>query len=86
MTWKKGAKIVLAVAALWLLIFFADYITVRGAGRAPVFCIADEKASHYTGLGYSYDAGFNSFSGQYEYCLYLFGHAVRSTFTNGIPQ
>lgn len=86
MTRKRAAKIVLAVPALWLLIFLADYVTVRGAGRAPVFCIADEKASHYTGLGYSYDAGFNSFSGQYEYCLYLFGHAVRSTFTNGITQ
>ena len=86
MTRKRAAKIVLTVAALWLLIFLADYVTVRGAGHAPVFCIANEGASHYTGLGYSYDAGFNSFSGQYEYCLYLFGHAVRSTFTNGITQ
>jgi len=81
-TRKKAAKIVLAVAALWLLIFLADYVTVRGAGHAPVFCIANEGTSHYTGLGYSYDAGFNSFSGQYEYCLYLFGEIAVCTITN----
>ena len=84
MTLKKALKILLIVLLLWIGIFTADLITVVGFDHSPIFCIESKDKSHFTGLGYSYDAYKHPISGDFEYCLYIFSLKIKSTFTNEI--
>ena len=79
---KKILKIGIIVIALWIVIFAVDWFAVTAMERAPLFCVGNRERNHFVGLGYSYDVGFNSLSGKYEYCQYIFGIATDSTFTN----
>ncbi|MBP1548219.1 MAG: hypothetical protein J6A37_16670 [Oscillospiraceae bacterium] len=82
MTRKRIFKIVAIVVLLWFAIFVIDWITVNSFDYPPVFCIKDTNETHYNGLGYSYDAYPHPVNGEFEYCLYIFGNEVISTFTN----
>ena len=79
---RKALKIILGVSLLWSAIFTADWVTVSCFDHSPVFCVKDGESSHFSGLGYSYDAYPHPISGEFQYCLYVFGVATKSTFIN----
>jgi len=79
---RKALKTILIVLLLWLSIFFVDWFTVSCFDHAPIFCVKDDEWNHYTGVGYSYDAYHHPINGRFEYCLYVFGIDIKSTFTN----
>ncbi len=79
---KRILKIVLAILLLWIAIFAVDLLAVASFDHEPVFCVESKNESHYTGLGYSYDAYSHPTGGQFEYSLSVFGIEVISTFTN----
>ena len=79
---KRVLKIILGVLLLWIAIFSVDWVTVACFDRAPIFCVKDGESGHFTGLGYSYDAYPHPISGEFQYCLYVFGVSTISTFTD----
>ena len=80
---KRTVIIILILLLIWGGIAAADRVAVDTLGHTPVFCIRSGKEkAHFTGLGYSYDAYVHPVTGKLEYCLYIFGKPVRSTFTN----
>ena len=79
---RKALKIILGVLLLWFAIFTVDWVTVSRFDRAPIFCVKDDDWNHFSGVGYSYDAYPHPISGEFQYCLYVFGVATKSTFTN----
>lgn len=79
---KKAVKIIAVVLLVWITIFIVDWFTVACFDHSPIFCIENKDDSHYTGLGYSYDAYPHPINGDYEYCLYIFRFETISTFTN----
>ena len=81
MTRKKIIITILALAAIWICAFSADYVTVTKFEHEPLFCI-ETKGHHYVGAGYSYDVYDHPVTGQSEYAFYIFGHMVKSTFTD----
>lgn len=78
---KKVIKIAVIVLLLWIVIFTVDFITVACFNYSPIFCIKNEE-THFSGLGYSYVAYPHPISGEYQFCLYIFGFETVSTFTN----
>ena len=78
---KKIIYGILAVVLVWGIVFAADFVTVSGLERRPVFCV-QTKGSHYVGLGYAYDAYPHPINGRWEYALTVFGDMVICTFTN----
>lgn len=79
---KRIFKIMAVVLLLWLVIFVSDWIAVNNFDHPPIFCIKHTNETYYYGLGYSYDAYPHPVSEEFEYCLYIFGNVVKSTFTN----
>ncbi len=79
---RKTLKIILGVLLLWGGIFTVDWVTVACFDRAPIFCVKDSESGHFSGLGYSYNAYPHPISGEFEYCLYVFGDSTISTFTD----
>ena len=79
---KTLRRIVPAVMLLWLAVFFMDWIAVAWFERPPFFCIPNREETHYTGLGYAYDAYLHPVSGRFEYCQYVFGFDTVCTMTN----
>lgn len=79
---KKVIKIAVIVLLLWIVIFAADFMTVACFGCSPIFCIRNDENKRYSGLGYSYVAYAHPITGEYQYCLYIFGCETISTFTN----
>ncbi len=82
---KKAKYVAIAAAvvlAAWAVAFLVDYSLVSD-GRLPLFCVQGED-NRYRGAGYSYDIAQHPFEGVQQYCLYLLGNAVESTFTNEI--
>ncbi len=75
-------KVLLVVLVLWIGFFSVDLITVTRFDHNPIFCIKKPEKSHFTGLGYSYDAYLHPITGEFEYCLYIFGQTAKSTFTD----
>lgn len=76
---KVAATIAATIVFLWAVIIFVDYGRVV-KGDYPVFCINND--GYYQGLGYSYDIYPHPITGKVEYCFYLFGQEIESTFTN----
>ena len=79
---KRVLKIILGVLLLWIAIFTVDWVTVSCFDHSPIFCVKGGDGSRFRGLGYSYDAYPHPISGEFEYCLYVFGISTKSTFTN----
>ena len=79
---KRIFIIVGIVIFLWLAVFAVDCIAVAGFGCPPIFCVKNTDEARYCGLGYSYVVSPHPVSGKTEYCMYIFGNEVRSTFTN----
>lgn len=79
---KRVLKIILGVLLLWIAIFSVDWVTVSCFDHSPIFCVKDGESGHFTGLGYSYDAYPHPISGEFQYCLYVFGVSTISTFTD----
>jgi len=78
---RKALKIILGVLLLWIGIFSVDWVTVSCFDHSPIFCVKND-VGHFSGLGYSYDAYTHPISGEFQYCLYLFGVSAISTFTD----
>ena len=78
---RKVLKIILGIFLLWLAIFTVDWFSVSCFDHSPIFCVENGRG-HYSGLGYSYDAYSHPISGEFEYCFYVFGGSMKSTFTN----
>ncbi|MDE6004815.1 MAG: hypothetical protein K2G88_05455 [Oscillospiraceae bacterium] len=81
---KKAIKIVIIMLLLWIGIFVIDWFTIACLEHSPIFCIKNKDKTHFSGLGYSYDAYPHPISGEFEYCLYVFGFETKSTFTNEV--
>ena len=82
---KKVIKILIIMLILWLGVFVVDWFTVAFLGHTPIFCIkSKDDETHFSGLGYAYDAYPHPISGKFEYCQYVFGFVTRSTFTNEV--
>lgn len=82
MTRRKIPGIILLIILLWITVFAVDWLTVTSFAHPPIFCVRDTENSHYTGLGYSYDAYTHPVNGEFEYRLVIFGSEAVSTFTN----
>ena len=79
---RKALKIIPGVLLLWIAVFTADWVAVSCFDRAPIFCVRNDDGGHYSGVGYSYDMYPHPISGEYQYCLYVFGVSTISTFTD----
>ncbi len=79
---KRIIKAAGLILLLWLGAFALDCFAVSCLHRSPVFCVRHKEESHFSGLGYAFDAYPHPISGAYEYCIYVFGCEVTSTMTN----
>lgn len=81
---KRIIRIAGLALLLWLGAFALDYFAVSCLHRSPVFCVQHQEGTHFSGLGYSFDAYAHPISGAYEYVIYVFGCALTSTMTNAV--
>lgn len=79
---KRIIRIVGLALLLWLGAFALDCFAVSCLHRSPVFCVQHQEETHFSGLGYSFDAYAHPISGAYEYVIYVFGCELTSTMTN----
>ncbi len=77
---KSIILIFLALIMLWAALLITDYGEVVMENE-PVFCVTDDGVL-YRGAGYSFEVYPHLVTGKREYCFYLFGCPVESTFTN----
>lgn len=81
---KRIIRIAGLVLLLWLGAFALDCFAVSCLHRSPVFCVQHHEKTHFSGLGYSFDAYAHPISGAYAYVIYVFGCALTSTMTNAV--
>lgn len=81
---KRIIRIAGLALLLWLGAFALDCFAVSYLHRSPVFCVQHQEETHFSGLGYSFDAYSHPISGAYEYVIYVFGCALTSTMTNAV--
>lgn len=81
---KRIIRIAGLALLLWLGAFALDCFAVSCLHRSPVFCVQHQEETHFSGLGYSFDAYAHSISGAYEYVIYVFGCELTSTMTNAV--
>lgn len=81
---KRIIRIAGLALLLWLGAFALDCFAVSCLHRSPVFCVQHQEETHFSGLGYSFDAYAHPISGAYEYVIYVFGCEFTSTMTNAV--
>lgn len=81
---KRIIRIAGLALLLWLGAFALDCFAVFCLHRSPVFCVQHQEETHFSGLGYSFDAYAHPISGAYEYVIYVFGCELTSTMTNAV--
>lgn len=81
---KRIIRIAGLALLLWLGAFALDCFAVSCLHRSPVFCVQHQEKTHFSGLGYSFDAYAHPISGAYEYVIYVFGCELTSTMTNAV--
>lgn len=81
---KRIIRIAGLALLLWLGAFALDCFAVSCLHRSPVFCVQHHEKTHFSGLGYSFDAYAHPISGAYEYVIYVFGCELTSTMTNAV--
>lgn len=81
---KRIIRIAGLALLLWLGAFALDCFAVSCLHRSPVFCVQHQEETHFSGLGYSFDAYAHPISGAYEYVIYVFGCELTSTMTNAV--
>lgn len=81
---KRIIRIAGLALLLWLGAFALDCFAVSCLHRSPVFCVQHQEETHFSGLGYSFDAYAHPISGAYEYIIYVFGCELTSTMTNAV--
>lgn len=81
---KRIIRIAGLALLLWLGAFALDCFAVSCLHRSPVFCVHHQEETHFSGLGYSFDAYAHPISGAYEYVIYVFGCELTSTMTNAV--
>ena len=81
---KRIIRIAGLALLLWLGAFALDCFAVSCLHRSPVFCVQHQEETHFSGLGYSFDAYAHPISGAYEYVIYVCGCERTSTMTNAV--
>lgn len=81
---KRIIRIAGLALLLWLGAFALDCFAVSCLHRSPVFCVQYQEKTHFSGLGYSFDAYAHPISGAYAYVIYVFGCELTSTMTNAV--
>ena len=81
---KRIIRIAGLALLLWLGAFALDCFAVSCLHRSPVFCVQHQEKTHFSGLGYSFDAYAHPISGAYAYVIYVFGCEFTSTMTNAV--
>lgn len=81
---KRIIRIAGLALLLWLGAFALDCFAVSCLHRSLVFCVQHQEETHFSGLGYSFDAYAHPISGAYEYVIYVFGCELTSTMTNAV--
>lgn len=81
---KRIIRIAGLALLLWLGAFALDCFAVSCLHRSPVFCVQHQEETHFSGLGYSFDAYAHPISGAYAYVIYVFGCELTSTMTNAV--
>lgn len=81
---KRIIRIAGLALLLWLGAFALDCFAVSCLHRSPVFCVQHQEETHFSGLGYSFDAYAHPISGAYAYVIYVLGCELTSTMTNAV--
>ena len=81
---KRIIRIAGLALLLWLGAFALDCFAVSCLHRSPVFCVQHQEETHFSGLGYSFDAYAHPISGAHAYVIYVFGCELTSTMTNAV--